>query len=226
MPSKQISCPSGDRRSLESSSNSLASLYSKSAPWKEKETEFALPVSCASESETSVTHAQETKIRSSAVTKVHRISALLSFQLFSNRIASLHDDCIVSSFAEDLGIERALKISRCFNFALTENFRSTPQLILRGEELAINFSGHDSSSIFQREESHFMRSPSESRVIPKHDLRALLPSGLPESPVLRSLFTPAQRNAGLRPAPAGVHRKGCRKPAKRAKGLSPRRKKL
>jgi hypothetical protein len=71
-----------------------------------------------------------------------------------------------------------------------------------------------------------MRSPSESRVIPKHDLRALLPSGLPESPVLRSLFTPAQRNAGLRPAPAGVHRKGCRKPAKRAKGLSPRRKKL
>jgi hypothetical protein len=68
---------------------------------------------------------------------VHRIRAPLSFQLFSNRIASSHDDFIVLSFAEDSGIERALKISRCFNLALTEKFRSSLPLILRGEELAV-----------------------------------------------------------------------------------------
>ena len=169
-----MSCPSADRRSLESSSNSLGSLYSNSAPLKKKETELALPVSCAAESETSVTHAQETKIRSSAVIKVHRISAPLSFQLFSNRIASSHDDFIVLSFAEESGIKQALKISRCFNFALTEKFRSALELILCGKELAINFSGGNSIALCTPAETDFIRSsapssPSEVPPSPKRD---------------------------------------------------------
>ncbi len=49
-------------------------------------------------------------------------------------------------------------------------------------------------------------------------------TGLARSAALRSLFIPAPRNAGLRPAPASQIHRMHGKPAKRAKDRSPRRK--
>jgi hypothetical protein len=138
--SKQDRSASEDVRKCDGGS-SLGSEYVASTRSNRKDNVLDPPTTRTLDGCTSTTTANETCCNSSPSPPthvMHRISAALSFQLWSNRITSSVLESMVLSLAEDFSIASALHTADCFGWKLSERFRSALEMVEREDFTALD----------------------------------------------------------------------------------------
>lgn len=116
--------------------NSLAveSSYSTSTPARGNliPSSSLEPLILTAPSEISANRPHNPDVTPDLVRRKHRISAALSFQLFSNKIASSLDDRTVLALSEAYGIDAALYLASRFGWKITDKFAHSLEEIRAG----------------------------------------------------------------------------------------------